>query len=360
MLKTNIDNFNDYVYYNAIYTSTSDDDINININEYRSNSILPLDSSNYKLSVERFQIPLATMPILFYPNLNNSGDPSCGVPDNTQWEVAIKIGATTYKKFVIYQPLQNTKECLGTDLRIFHFQHIIDLINKAFHDASVDASQTASPYFVFDNISNMINLYAPSTIYGTSGTGKIYLNRNLWNFFENFHVKFQNIDNSILPFELIIKENGNNFIPASQIRPPQLLDGTFVSSSVDMLVSKAEFISLGYFFSPRSVVFTTSNIPIRSEGIPGSTVNNNSSDSYRNILSDFYLDLEDKNAINSRSIQTFVNNSDDRFISLKSAGKLNNIDIQAYYTDNKNNLIPLKIGKNQTFSIKLKFLKIKK
>lgn len=365
MKKSYVSKDDKHVYYNVSLShyGKDDDDVQLIFDESRSEGILGGQAKDYKLQILTFQVPLSTMPLLLFPNtLSTNCDCTYGVPNNQFYEISLKIGATNYKKYVVFQPLAKLKSKPEinsfVDLRIFHIQHFIDLINKAFRDASTDASLTNAPFLYFDKSRKIIDLYAPEAQFKYGTNNFIYFNRQLWNLFDNFHKSFDNTVTNDLQFRIIMKENGDNFVPAGSFRPPQLLDGTSVSASVDFIVAKGEFNSKGYLYSSRSILFTSSKLPIITEKLPNNNTNTqNTSNNSLSIITDFNIDLEGEFSDGARCIQSFVNQNDNRYIDLVGEQDISEIDIRAFWVDNLGNINQLYLGKGNVFSMKLLFEK---
>ena len=163
---------------------------------------------------------------------------------------------------------------------------------------------------------------------------------------------------------------------------------------------RQEFVTLYDWNSLRNIVFFTSTIPIRNEGIPAnifapwniSTVydtgtrvtfnnssysslqNNNtgnqpdispafwsivqnigSSTSYQPILTDFQILTT--NGTEARSYAQFFPSGEYRLIDLTGTTPLNNIDIQVYWQDKFQQLYPLYINPLDSLDMKLLFRK---
>lgn len=258
-----------------------------------------------------------------------------------------------------------------------------------------------TPYMEYNPDSQLISLVTSTAYHNVNYSDqdqplKIWFNTILWNFFTNF----EKIYNGNTPaayntngknYNIIIKPTGinNAVIPA-----------VFEDFGVDVSGYRMtqEFVSLYDWNSLRNIVFFTSAIPIRSEGIPAdifapwnvsttynsgvrvsynnstyqSLVNNNvgnqpdispsywsiasnigSSASLQPILTDFQLSVI--SGTEARSYAQYVPTSEYRLIDMTGTTPLNNIDIQVYWQDKFRTLYPLYINPLDSLDVKILF-----
>jgi hypothetical protein len=170
----------DHIYYNIELTNTSDVGLPIKYVATRTQPLFAGNPEDYDMAITRFQVPLTTVPIMFYPKTGTSfldiENPQEGGPDNFLWSITLDttaIGGTVHQEFVNYIPY-NAKV---NNLAIYSIQHFIDIINETFYRAcqALVPIVTNCPYLVYDEPVGVINLVAPADNFGL-GKGKIYMN----------------------------------------------------------------------------------------------------------------------------------------------------------------------------------------
>lgn len=428
----------DHVYYNIAITNTSPTDVVLaSYNQSRTTSILD-NPSDYYCSIQRFTVPLQQVPIFVFL-------------DNT-YSVTMSYGGNDYKQDLVYVAGYSTNLSPSPpDNRfVYSYNQFIDSINDGlglamtafttalpafvigttyaageavkFNLSGVDVAYSSinsgnlghtpntsptywapisNPYMEYNPDSQLISLVTSTAYHNINFTDqnqpiKIWFNTILWNFFTNF----EKIYNGNTPaayntngknYNIIIKPTGinNAVIPA-----------VFEDFGVDVSGYRMtqEFVSLYDWNSLRNIVFFTSAIPIRSEGIPAdifapwnvsttynsgvrisynnstyqSLVNNNvgnqpnispafwsiaqnigSSASQQPILTDFQLSVT--NGTEARSYAQYVPTSEYRLIDMTGTTPLNNIDIQVYWQDKFRTLYPLYINPLDSLDVKILF-----
>lgn len=428
----------DHVYYNVVITNTSSTEvIRANYNQSKTTAILD-NPSEYYCAIQRFTVPLQQVPIFVFL-------------DNT-YSVTISYNSNDYKQTLVYVPsyTSNLNPTPPDNRFVYSYNQFIDSINNGFGDAMVpfiaalptfnigttysagqavkftlggvdvgyssignanlghtpNTSPTywapiATPYLEYNPTTQLISLVASTAYHNVNFTDdlqplKIWFNTNLWNFFTNFE-KLYNGNTPALyntngkNYNIIVKPTGIN----DAVIPAIYEDfGTDVSG----YRMSQEFVTLYDWNALRNIVFFTSAIPIRSEGIPAdifapwnvsttysagvrvsytnstyeslqnSNVGNQpdisptywkiaanigSSASYQPILTDFQISVE--NGPEARSYAQYVPTSEYRLIDLTGTTPLNNIDIQVYWQDKFRTLYPLYINPLDSLDMKLLF-----
>jgi hypothetical protein len=82
---------------------------------------------------------------------------------------------------------------------------------------------------------------------------------------------------------------------------------------------------------------------------------NTTSKSFRQILTDFELNLEGTNGILTRGIQNYNTSSEFRTTDLSGQTGLKTIDLQIFYQGIRGTLSPLILKPNSYFSMKMMF-----
>jgi hypothetical protein len=430
----------DHIYYNIVITNTSSTSVQPAVfNQSRTTAILE-NPSEYYCAIQRFTVPLQQVPIFIFL-------------DNT-YSVTLSNGATDYQTFLTYVPGYTPNLTPGPPENrfVYSYNQFIDSINNAlgismtnltagltaynpattyaagntvsFVIGSSEVAYTSivsgnightpntspafwaplsNPYMAYDPVTELISLYVSTGWHNAQLTDqtqtlKIWFNTLLWNFFTNF----EKIFNGYTPTSF--NANGKNYNII--VKPTGINDITIPAIYEDFGVDisgyamSQEFVTLYDWNALRNIVFFTSTIPIRNEGIPanifapwnisttynagvrisysGSTysslVSSNignqpdispafwaivqniaSSSSYQPILTDFQILIT--NGTEARSYAQFFPSGEYRLIDMTGTTPMTNIDIQVYWQDKFQQLYPLYINPLDSLDMKILFRK---
>ncbi len=298
--------------------------------EVRSQPLFDEPPNKYKMSVIRFTVPTAYIPLQLVPIQQW---PNTDI-NLTTYSVTLSYGGSDYQTFLNYIP-QNTylplpPAPLGStatgplegEIRnrysdyysLYSVGTLVDMINTAFDTSftalksgNTGAPPTQPPFMQFDPTTKLFTLIA-QTLYDSNGptTIEIYMNNVLDGLFDtSFNSLFYgyNVTNG-KNVKYLIQNNGNNFIqsiPPSIAPVPSLwnkttsyLVGNMVRwsgiywqclinnsnseptatnnnwtpfSGYDSYISLQEFNTLSRISSFTSLVFVTGSLPIRNEWI---------------------------------------------------------------------------------------------
>lgn len=339
----------DYVYYNAMFTNTTTQSKEARLVEYRSEPILN-SAKDYYLSVIRFNVPIAAIPLFIYP-YNAPGY----TIDNTKYSVTITDSFGNHNQaFTQYTYLDN----VNLEPRVYTIQHFLDMINEAFRDAynSMAGPKPATyPYIVFDAKSKYFSLIAEND-WQTGGVFnyKIYMNSNLFTFFDYWEAYFNGFGLLSLgrDFQIIIKNNGNNAITAGQILPP---DGSVTANNGYIMTQEEK--SIDKWQAIRSILFVSNSISVKPEyiNINVNYPNLNSGDTNRSVLTDFEPPLISDNIL--RGYLQYFPQGPYRLIDLTSDSNLQTLDFQLFWQDNLQRIYPIYVNPNDTVTIKIMFVR---
>lgn len=335
------------------------------------NQELISNPSDYYLSVLRFQIPTADIPILIpeiepWPNTD---------VNRTVYNITLeyKSGPTTYTatSAVIYAPNVPPSYSIARPITIqdpnpmkdpsdyyfiYNYRSFINMVNDTFVTAFNDLSSQvslppgASPPFITYNANNyLMTLHATSQYltptYSTppppqSGQINIYMNYKLFTFFDGIEFIFNDYL-SPKGIQIIVKDyNGTNFNGTHYLMAQQ-----YPSLSVWNVFKSIQIVS---FF-----------LPCEQEIIPVPNFSgiNNGSNTYNttSVVKDFVPFYE-----NGPEFRTFINfrfNGSYELIDLKSNSPIHTVDINVYWIDRYGNKYLLSIPYNQVLTIKFCFIK---
>lgn len=328
----------DNIYYDLNFTNGTNNQINIDFQQTRSDIILE-NPSDYYLSILRFNIPNNT-PVFLWPNIN-------GIIDNTQYKVAIECQFTNThsNEQTVDFIQQNFFDSLG-NIGVYSYQSFLDMINGALYLAWNSLPNTGglpAPFLTINYNTQLIslNIYASiNDVLKPSITDiRIFMNENLYlTYFNNFNVYNQS-PTSPYDIEFIINQDQYSTV----------INQTYFNYNF----TSQEYINLSRWNEVTGLILRSNNLPVRKEFINNSTVNNNSS------TNDFRIQLTDFEPINygssTRDSFQFFTSGEYRLLDLLSKSPLQIIDIKAYWQDTLQNLYILNLNPGEFMSIKLLF-----
>lgn len=331
----------DHVYYNLNYANTSNDFIPLKFTDYRSEGILDLSKHKYNLTVARFLIPGTGIPLFAWPTDPDAYKVTFGKSPSLRPSVSL-----------IYVP----NNASGSR-NVYSIQQFVNIINTALATGFADFNAafpglvTTAPYMTFDSTTQLFSLIAEAN-YAINNVN-VYFNSNLFLFFDNFEAYYNgtNLSNGS-DYQIIIKNNGNNYLSAIPLPPygPQLTPAGYKMTQ--------EYSNTYLLMSFRSLVVTSSKLPLRSEFYPVSSTNTDMGGQYSNtqlaILTDFEPGFESVGDV--RSYMHYQPNLY-RWIDLIGTGEVKNADINVFWVDNRQVLHPLLLPPGEYFSIKILFSK---
>lgn len=323
------------------------------------------DPSKYYLTILRFQIPTADIPILIpeiapFGPLNPTGDVNKTVY-NVTLEYDDGINVYTSTQYVMYitstttnysvprpidaqnpNPMKNPNDYYF----IYNYRTFIDMVNNAFIDAfnAISANLpigTTAPFITYNGATSLMTLHASSQYLSSlPNPVNIYMNYKLFTFFDGIEFLFNDY---LQPkgVEILVKDyNGTNF------------DGTYYLMS-------QQYPSLSSWNTFKSIQITSQFLPSESEIIPVPNFSgiNNSANTFNtlSVVKDFVPFYE--NGYEFRSFINFRFSGAYELIDLNSNVPISTVDINVYWLDRYGNRYLVSIPYNQILSIKFCFIK---
>lgn len=347
----------DRLYFNVVMANDGSID-NFTTADYRRNfdeSIVD-NPSDYYLSVVRFSIPTANIPIMI---------PEIKKFPNTNVNLTDYVITLTYQGFtsgpvnIIYQTTTpNAQPRPITALNpnpmidpsryywIFTYSHFVRLVNATFQTA-FDLLNTASggalvgtkaPVLFFDPNTLLLSYqFAPIYLYTNAPNARInvFMNYKLLSFLDGFDFLFldskSDIGAQVTPYA-----TGNNF------------NGTDYT-----MTQNYQTLALWNVF--KSIQLVTNLIPIKNEYVPIPNNENRNTLNSRGIIKDF-IPLYDKGP-EGRTFINFTLGSAYQLINLNSNTPLKSVDISIFWEDRYGNSYPVTIPYNQIATLKFVFIK---
>jgi hypothetical protein len=383
----------DHVYYNIVMSNNTVTDSQIaTYNAPRTTALLE-NPSDYYVSIIRFTVPLQNVPIFVFKDNSYSVTISYNGVDHQTFLVyvpdyaPIAIPSSPFNKYVFYyqQFLDSINNGLTTSFTNFNtslpvwsnattysYGDIVRVgllsyfslqsgnLNKVPSAEPTYWELFSAPYLTIDYTTQLISVNASIAFFNTKDTLttetqplKIWFNTYLFQFFANFNILYNKTTPEVYNtngknVQIIIKDNYNNRI--------------VLQNGLNGYVNKQEYNSLYNWNDLRNIVFLTSTIPIRNEGIPAQasgvsdTVSNaTTSSASLPILTDFQIKANLGG--DERSYAQYNPDGEYRLVDLTGTTPLTNIDLTVYWQDRFLNLYPLYLPPKNTLDVKLLFRK---
>lgn len=325
---------------------------------YRRNldEILVDDPSQYYLSVMRFSVPTANIPlmipeILQFPNtdvnktayvITMTYNGFTSGPINIQFETTTPLVTPRSITADNPYPMVNPSRYYW----IFNYSQFVKLINDTYQIA-FDLLNTATgnalagqkpPLLLYDSKTYLLTMqYTPIYLSSNPDNARInlFVNYKLFSYLDGFDNLFLD-SKSDIGAQFTVFDKGDNF------------DGTVY----DMIQNYKTLASWNVF---KSLQLRSNLIPIKKEYLPVPFGQNPNALNGIGILRDFIPIIND--GPEARTSVSYIFDSAYQMIDLNSNTPLQNIDMSVYWEDRYGNIYLLTVPYNQVLSIKIAFIK---
>lgn len=341
--KAVIENSDDNVYVNLTLTNNNPVSVIANINQTFTADLIS-DPSSYYMAIIRFSMLGVKIPFFIF--------------QTGAYYVTLTYNGTPYSAPVLYPNQLNPIPAYGN--AIYSYTQFLTYINSAFATAfgliPMPPAGSTPPYMLFNQSSGLISLYADGRFYDdTLATPiNVYMNQNLYKFFENFYVQFYS-ENAVnyLDYRFIITNLYNS--------NTSVLDPTIPANFYRI---SQEGSNCSRFWQPDKIQFTSSLMGNRPEFTQnpnsGMALTNSSTAGggvpTSNTLTDFIPSFPSSDIIGWRTDLEYLPTTQYRLVDLLG-NRINQIDIQTYWLDQQLNTYPVYIEPGRSFQIKMGFFK---
>lgn len=339
-------NPDDIIYYNITIPNNTVDQVQATYNQILQVPILD-NPEDYFLSIIRFTIPGASIPILrFPPPTDLSGS----------YYVTLSYGGNDYTTQLQWI---NTDTTIPTPTyEVFSYTTMLKIINNALKTsfdnlklANPGAPPTEEPFMQYEPQTLLFSLYC-QTLYDPVVAGgptiEIYLNNILYYFFGNFPViRTGNQAANKKDYQFIITDFRNNLI-SSDVNNPQItnLNQYYkIEQDYSTLYNFGDLTTISF----KSCLFMTA--PEYTQTSQNQTVTN------QKILTDFEPSVSLSDPSGFRSYIQYYPQGQYRLINLTTNQPLKSIDLQITYKDRFGREYYVNIPRNSSVSVKFAFIK---
>ena len=330
---------NDNIYWNIIITNQGNEVAEVDADVTYTQSLTTDGTSRY-LSPIRFVLDGTTIPIFFF--------------QTGAYTVTIRDGGLAATTPVIYDTSYVGNGWYPGEQPIFTYNSFIDMINvalKAAHD-TVHGADGNEPIMFYNPATGLCGIAVKTASpYAPGGTGQIYMNNILYNFFGNFDAKLSTevaggLNNPRYAEILIRNYVFNNGSPVTGY--------IFVTQ---------EYQSLYLWFDITTVEFVSNRLRIRSEFIPtitvGTQINNASAGSgtaSANVLTDFQPSYQPGDQAGPRGYMYYVPGAQYRLIDILN-DDIKDFDLKINLVDRIGKRYPYYLPPKQTLYLKMILVK---
>lgn len=302
---------------------------------FSATKTLPIlqNSSEYHLVFSELDLNAIRMPSYVF-NPANPGTVTLTYNGNTASQDLV----------FVYQGATPPPTTLESYYHIYDFQQWVDMVNTAFDSAFAALAATpggsTAPRIVWDTDAEKFIVYGQKAFYD-------YANVALpVEIFFDLEIKTQ------LPFLQYYDITADQF----QLRMKDNFNNTETIASVDYLAMKQQATGVDAWNAVRSIVFTSSQIPIAATYTHvGSSASSDSQTNSVKILTSF--DVNVSNALDQRKRLLYEPSTVDRKIDLSNTVPLRQLDIQVQWKDRHGDLHPFYIPKDVVDGIRLLFIR---
>jgi hypothetical protein len=338
--------------------------------ETRNAPFLPGDSAEYFVSIIRFSVQTGNEIPVFIPRIETGSDQMD--INKTIYKVSVECNGMVSTAPLIWEPWDLSAEVpkppvVKQDIMtryyyMSNFAQFVPMMNKALESAWGITKSTANnaPFIDFDPDSCKFNINA-DVDFMTTGT-KIYFNTSLYELFCSFPAKFKGyagdcnyelafLNNHDLNTKPILRQSESGKCQVLKYHAVQIFQ---------------EIATVSIWSPVRSIVFTSSLLPIKATNTSAPKVFNDSSDNsgslglissgapnLSSVITDFEVGITATNQY--RPDILFRVESEYRLIDLYSMNNLNRIDISVWWKSSFGDLIPVHINPGCSASLKLMF-----
>lgn len=325
------------------------------------------DPSQYYMAIIRFFANTSLIPIIVMAGYKAYQEPL--QPNTLNYSVTLGFGGQFARQHVVWIPQTDaelpplTYDSDGNRTSpnasnsqyfyLFSYVHFMSLINNAFQTAFIVAATTivgfpagvtAAPRLVYDAKTQLFSIYA-ETGYDYKGITPvdIYMNRELFEYFQNSWNSFQNGYINSAPLT-----HGNDVQILLTDTTTNHITSPFVGYSFEQ-----EFSTLSLWPDAYKIVFTSGGLPIVKEYTQDSQTDQNTP--LLPIVTDFIPIASTGPDIRTNVL--YAPTAQYRFIDLVGTTPLYNLDFQAFWVDSANNYYPLYTPHYDCVDLKIVFVK---
>jgi len=344
----------------------------LTFSEIRDQAILN-NCSQYYLTIVRFYLESANLPLLLMPILTGQSD-----INKSSLSVTLTYKGFQYQQYLQYVPA-NVSDVLPSSplvnvdynssyYDIYSYQNFIKMLNTAFTGAYNGLTTVAgaggnalpsvyAPYMEWDPNAEKATLNADILGYDQSSAYpiSIYMNTTLFQLFSSFDANYYGSTNIVngTNYKLNVYSfpNAGNVYSITQPLP------------INYLQCYQEFATLGTLGNPvSSIIFTSNLIPVAGTLVstpvvfnaPSSITQQSSNSATSNILTDITVGL----TLGFEYKPSIIYNANPyRLLSMQSQGPLRQYDISVFYKLHTGTLRPFMLAPGSCSSIKIGFIK---
>lgn len=333
---------------------------------YDTTKTIPIldNCSEYYCAVERFTIPLGSVPLFIVPHVE--GDPV----DETPFIIGIALGTFHYSEKLIY-----VNHTTGVDHYDYYWGHcyqafidmlnvaLIKIVNRPVFNTYVGVDREWRPRFDYNTESKKISLIFPNTFLDNSSFSVrpvIYMNNELAKWLDGFHTNRRGYNQpNGRDVEFVTQEwLGNRLVwpTADDAYPVPLQTVPITYTNPErMFVNRQEYITLQNWSSVRRVALISPTLPIRKEFVPSSSADSNSVSLSRPVLADFAVVNDDPG--DNRLVLNFFPRAPVRLIDMITTEPLSKVSLHIYWVDDSERMLPLMLVPGTAANVKLKFVR---
>jgi hypothetical protein len=283
------------------------------------------NANDYEISICRFSVPTANIPILFL--------------DDTEYIFRLKT-PTGEVNTVLTIPVNTFNSTYGRQALYTYSQFVFSLNEQIAQQwAILPGALGPPPSILFNSVTKLFTYYFPTT--GWIGPG-------LSDFEMSFNEELFFLFGAVPVFAFFQTGTFNafyNFVVNTTPANTETING------VDYAVIEQDYSTLATWAEFLKLRFTTNSIPVVSE------LDSSQTPVLSKVLTDFTINVQDGGL--DAQVVVYEPTGDLRFYSLESSNEIRQIDLGVEFLDARGRSYPVYLSPGETVSVKLLFRRIK-
>lgn len=367
----------DNIYVNVSIQNNTNNQLQIAKYESDKASQIIDNPSDYYCAVTRFEIPLATLPLLIMPiDMTQpilSRDPNLSI-----YKIGITYLGVDYPVQLVYIPGDNINltpvpkqdqevQVITNYYYVYNTNVIVLMFNNALYQAWVNAGNpgTNCPFFKWNTETEKFSIIYSNNFINSGAS--IFFNAPCIQFFDGFNIIGNNLNSTNgHVFDLVLK----NIYPNNPNPPPPInittslnplynnsfnyIKNVLPTVTPDFYEEEQSLSSVSSWLSMDRILITSNGIPIAKEILP--SINSINQQTYQivgfPVLSDFIPSI---NTLQSTRETAYYYSNLYRLHDMTSNVPLRKIDIQVYWSTKQGNILPLYLFPGSHIEVKLGF-----
>lgn len=359
---------NKYYFNGVLFNSSSSQPITANIDTTLQTPFI-LKGDEYEVSVVRLLVSGNALPIFRVPVITASP------PWVTEYITVMTYNGFTFRDNVIFTSVNDVNILAsdgGTNFDVYTYQQWLDNINASFarcyagltgfpFNSGMQLVVNGPPKLIYDTSTNLISMYVEQgyEVTGSVNDIAVYMNRLLFDFFISFEADFGPDQYQSIAGEdcrLLFRPTNTTIVNKQAEIPPAVFQMVGIPPTAQIWRFTQEYPSV-YSWNVIKGLIITSDIGVILETLPNVGINDSSTRSSVQMLTDFELSFDPNGRGGGRNYIQYLPTAQYRLSSLGTSGAISRINVKVQYITFTGQIQNLYINPRFSFTVKLLFQK---